>query len=108
MPLIRNRAVGIAFLVGTILTTAGVCVLFYTQTVPVKMLPFDNEPEFSIVVSMPEGTTLPVTANVVYRLAEKVCTMLEVTAREEGRWPGARRKRRRITLKTQASADQNR
>ncbi|SDW87895.1 efflux RND transporter permease subunit [Thiocapsa roseopersicina] len=80
MPLIRNRAVGIAFLVGTILTTAGVCVLFYTQTVPVKMLPFDNKPEFSVVVNMPEGTALPVTANVVHRLAEKVRTMPEVTA----------------------------
>jgi multidrug efflux pump subunit AcrB len=55
-------------------------VLFYTQTVPVKMLPFDNKPEFSVVVNMPEGTALPVTANVVRRLAEKVRTMPEVTA----------------------------
>ena len=80
MPLIRNRSLGIAFLVGTILTTAGVCVLFYTQTVAVKMLPFDNKPEFSVVVNMPEGTALPVTANVVRQLAEKVRTMPEVTA----------------------------
>jgi hypothetical protein len=83
-------------------------VLVYTQTVPVKMLPFDNEPAFSVVVSMPEGTTLPVTANVVYRLAEKVCTMPEVPAREKGRWPGARLKRLRISPKIRASADQNR
>jgi multidrug efflux pump subunit AcrB len=80
MPLIRNRMLGIAFLVGTIVTTAGVCVLFYTQTVPVKMLPFDNKPEFSVVINMPEGTALPVTANAVRQLAEKVRTMPEVTA----------------------------
>jgi len=80
IPLIRNRALGIAFLVGTIAATAGVCLLFYTQTVPVKMLPFDNKPEFSVVVNMPEGTALPVTANVVRRLAEQVRTMPEVTA----------------------------
>jgi hypothetical protein len=80
LPLIEHRALGIGFLVGTILITAGVCSLFYTQTVPVKMLPFDNKPEFSVVVNMPEGTALPETANVVRRLAEKVREMPEVTA----------------------------
>jgi multidrug efflux pump subunit AcrB len=80
LPLIEHRALGIGFLVTTIAATAGVCALFYTQTVAVKMLPFDNKPEFSVVVNMPEGTALPETANVVRQLAEKVREIPEVTA----------------------------
>ncbi len=80
VPLIEHRSLGIAFLVLIIAATAGVCVLFYTQTVPVKMLPFDNKPEFSVVVNMPEGTALPETANALRLLAEKVNEMPEVTA----------------------------
>jgi multidrug efflux pump subunit AcrB len=80
LPLVEHRALGIGFLVTTIAVTAGVCMLFYTQTVPVKMLPFDNKPEFSVVVNMPEGTALPETANVVRQLAEKVREIPEVRA----------------------------
>jgi multidrug efflux pump subunit AcrB len=80
VPLIEHRSLGIAFLVLTIVGTAGVCVLFYTQTVPVKMLPFDNKPEFSVVVNMPEGTALPETANALRVLAQKVKEMPEVIA----------------------------
>jgi multidrug efflux pump subunit AcrB len=80
LPLVEHRALGIGFLVSTIAVTAGVCLLFYTQTVPVKMLPFDNKPEFSVVVNMPEGTALPETANAVRQLAEKAREIPEVTA----------------------------
>jgi multidrug efflux pump subunit AcrB len=80
LPLVEHRNLGIAFLVSTIAITAGVCTLFYTQTVPVKMLPFDNKPEFSIVVNMPEGTALPETANVIRQLAEATRKIPEVTA----------------------------
>ena len=79
VPLIEHRALGIGFLVAIIAATAGVCVLFYTQTVAVKMLPFDNKPEFSVVVNMPEGTALPETANALRLLAEKVKDLPEVT-----------------------------
>ena len=71
-PLIRHRSLGILFLVSVIALTAAVCTLFYFQVVPVKVLPFDNKPEFNVVVNMPEGTALPVTANVVQRLTEKM------------------------------------
>ena len=80
MPLIEHRAAGLAFLWGTIAVTALVCSLFYFKVVPVKMLPFDNKPEFSVVVNLPEGTALPETANVVRRLAEKLREMDEVVA----------------------------
>jgi multidrug efflux pump subunit AcrB len=79
-PLIEHPLMGRAFLVTVIAATAAVCVLFYTQTVPVKMLPFDNKPEFSVVVNLPEGTALPVTANVLHQLSRKAREIPEVTA----------------------------
>ena len=80
IPLIEHRALGQLFLWGIITITALVCSLFYFQVVPVKMLPFDNKPEFSVVVNMPEGTALPETANVARQLAEKLRELDEVVA----------------------------
>jgi len=80
-PLINHRSLGILFLVSVIALTAGVCTLFYFKVVAVKMLPFDNKPEFNVVVNMPEGTALPVTANVIHELAEAIRREIpEVTA----------------------------
>lgn len=56
------------------------CSMFYTNTVVVKMLPLDNKPEFSVVLDMPEGTALPVTANLAHKIAENIRKMPEVTA----------------------------
>ena len=42
--------------------------LFYTRSVPVKMLPFDNKNEFQVVIDMPEGTTLERTQAVANEL----------------------------------------
>ena len=56
------------------------CMMFYTTHVTVKMLPLDNKPEFNVVVNMPEGTALPVTANLVQELTDEVLKLPEVTA----------------------------
>ena len=65
MPLVNSRKLGIIFLVSLIGATALSVLLFYpTQWVAVKMLPFDNKPEFSVIINMPEGTAMPLTANV--------------------------------------------
>jgi multidrug efflux pump subunit AcrB len=57
------------------------CSLFYFQVVVVKMLPFDNKSEFSVVINLPEGTALPVTANLTHRLTEALRNKLpEVVA----------------------------
>ncbi|TVQ86257.1 MAG: AcrB/AcrD/AcrF family protein [Chromatiaceae bacterium] len=79
-PLIESRAKRRLFKLvmwGTFLFT---CTFFYFKWVPVKMLPLDNKPEFSVVINMPEGTALPVTANLAHRMADKVRTIPEVTA----------------------------
>ncbi len=55
--------------------------MFYTTAVTVKMLPLDNKPEFSLVINMPEGTALPVTANLTRQIADAIRTEIpEVTA----------------------------
>jgi multidrug efflux pump subunit AcrB len=79
-PLIENRGKRLVFklaLWGTFLVTLS---FFYFNLVAVKMLPLDNKPEFSVVLDMPEGTALPVTANLAHRMADKLRGMPEVTA----------------------------
>ena len=48
--------------------------MFYTKSVAVKMLPFDNKNEFQVVIDMPEGTTLEKTQAVAKDIAEYVST----------------------------------
>jgi multidrug efflux pump subunit AcrB len=61
-------------------TFALACSFFYFHLVAVKMMPLDNKPEFSVVIDMPEGTALPVTANLAQRMAEQLRTLPEVIA----------------------------
>jgi len=68
-PLLENRKkrwlfLGVTF--GTLMLVMG---LFFTKSVAVKMLPFDNKNEFQIVIDMPEGTTLERTAAVTREIA---------------------------------------
>ena len=81
MPLVNSRKLGIFFLISVIAATALTMLLFYpTQWVAVKMLPFDNKPEFSIIINMPEGTAMPVTANLAHDLATVMKQLPEVEA----------------------------
>ena len=79
-PLIDQPRKARMFRIGIWAAFLACCALFYTQNVSVKMLPMDNKPEFNIVVNMPEGTALPVTANVMQQLAAKALDIPEVTA----------------------------
>ncbi len=79
-PLVHNRHLAKVFLISIIIAFFAACSLFYFKAVTVKMLPFDNKPEFNVIINMPEGTALPVTANVTQRLARHLKGMPEVTA----------------------------
>jgi multidrug efflux pump subunit AcrB len=80
-PLIRNQPLAWAFLFSIVAAFFLSCFMFYTKAVTVKMLPFDNKPEFNVVIDMPEGTALPVTANLTWRLARTLRGEIpEVTA----------------------------
>ena len=78
-PLCSNRFYGKIFLFGLIGATLFACSMFYFKWVAVKMLPFDNKPEFNVVINMPEGTALPVTANVTHELVSVLRNIPEVT-----------------------------
>lgn len=80
MPIIGNKKIGYLTLGSIVFLFFAVCVLFYTNSVRVKMLPLDNKPEYSIVVDMPEGTALPDTANMTSKLVEIVRQYPEVVA----------------------------
>ncbi len=80
LPLIERKSMGYLFLFGLIGAFFGSVLLFYVKAVPFKMLPFDNKPEFSVVLDMPEGTALGTTINSARLLAEKVREIPEVVA----------------------------
>ncbi|KAF9658772.1 efflux RND transporter permease subunit [Tenacibaculum sp. ZH5_bin.1] len=77
-PLIENKTKRWAFLGITIALLLGSMSLFFTKSVAVKMLPFDNKNEFQVVIDMPEGTTLERTDAVTKEIAQYLATRLEV------------------------------
>jgi len=80
LPLIERKALGWGFLILLVTAFFASCGLFYAKAVAFKMLPFDNKPEFSVVLDMPEGTALGKTANTARALAERVAQIPEVVA----------------------------
>ncbi len=62
----------------TVVLLLGSVVMFFTKSVAVKMLPFDNKNEFQVVIDLPEGTTLERTAVVTKEIAHYLSTVPEV------------------------------
>lgn len=71
-PLLVSRWKRWTFILSIVVVLAGSLMLFYTKTVAVKMLPFDNKNEFQVVIDMPEGTTLEKTYAVANDIAHYV------------------------------------
>ena len=71
-PLLETRWKRWTFIISTVVVLLGSMMLFYTKTVAVKMLPFDNKNEFQVVIDMPEGTTLERTQAVTKDLADYI------------------------------------
>lgn len=79
-PLIQSRRKAWIFLGVIVVAFFAACSMFYTKAVAVKMLPFDNKPEFNVVINMPEGSALTNTATLTYKLVDKLREIPEVTA----------------------------
>jgi len=77
-PLLENKTKRWLFLSGTFVVLMATMALFFTQSVAVKMLPFDNKNEFQVVIDMPEGTTLERTGVVAQEIAQYLATRPEV------------------------------
>ena len=80
LSLVNNKLLGWGFLLGLIASFFAAMYLFYNTAVPVKMLPFDNKANFSIVIDMPDGTALPTTANFTRRVAAELTDIEEIVA----------------------------
>ena len=77
-PLLESKTKRWLFLGGTFFVLIATMGLFLTNSVAVKMLPFDNKNEFQVVIDMPEGTTLERTAVVTQEIAQYLSTRPEV------------------------------
>jgi len=71
-PLIDNKKIRYSFFGVNIFLLLITISLFFTKSVAVKMLPFDNKNEFQIVIDMPEGTTLERTNVVTKEIAQYI------------------------------------
>ncbi len=78
-PIVDKPARGVLALVVVALLTVASTFLFFTRTVQVKMLPFDNKSEFQVIIDMPEGTTLERTTAVAREIGDYLATVDEVT-----------------------------
>lgn len=77
-PLLESKLKRTVLLLVVFVLMIGSITLFFTKTVAVKMLPFDNKNEFQIVIDLPEGSTLERTAIVTKEIAQYISTVPEV------------------------------
>ena len=77
-PFLDNSLKRRLLLAGTVVLLMGSILMFFTKSVVVKMLPFDNKNEFQVVIDMPEGSTLERTSAVTREIAQYVSTQPEV------------------------------
>ncbi len=81
--LLVEKAKGWGFLIGIFAAFALAVYLVYSTMVPVKLLPYDNKPDFSVVINFPEGSDLPVTANLTHTLVKTLQELVpEITTME--------------------------
>ncbi len=73
-PLLSSRAKRWTFIGVLVIVLMASMALFFTKSVAVKMLPFDNKNEFQVVIDMPEGTTLEKTSAVAREIAQYLST----------------------------------
>lgn len=71
----KNRVLLLFTIIGLIVVSLSLAV---TQSVILKMLPFDNKSEFQVVVDMPEGTPLEETYRVLQALADDLEALPEL------------------------------
>ncbi|MFO1248005.1 MAG: efflux RND transporter permease subunit [Alphaproteobacteria bacterium] len=79
-PVVASRRSASRFLLYVAGATVLVCLLFVTKTVTVKLLPFDNKSELSVMVDLPEGAALEDTGRALMRAAAVAKTLPEVTS----------------------------
>ncbi|MBD9373648.1 efflux RND transporter permease subunit [Rhizobium sp. ARZ01] len=77
-PILSSKARSWTFLLAVGVLTLGSLVLFYTKDVTVKLLPFDNKSELSVIIDLPEGASVEATDAVAQAVARITLEMDEV------------------------------
>jgi multidrug efflux pump subunit AcrB len=77
-PILSSKTASVAFLLVTAVLSFGSLGALYTKDVTVKLLPFDNKSELSVVIDMPEGTSVEQTDAVAQAVAQTVIALPEV------------------------------
>nr|WP_054005278.1 efflux RND transporter permease subunit [Cypionkella psychrotolerans] len=78
-PLLKTKARSLTFLLVTAVLSFGSLAALYTKDVTVKLLPFDNKSELSVMIDLPEGSSVEATDRVAQDVAKAVMQMPEVT-----------------------------
>ena len=81
-PVVRSRRSAWIFLSAVGVATVLVCLLFVTRSVTVKLLPFDNKSELSVVVDLPEGASLEDTERTLFSIATAARKLPEIRSIE--------------------------
>ncbi len=81
-PIVRTRKNAWLFLISVGVATLLVCILFVTKNVTVKLLPFDNKSELSVVIDLPEGATLEDTERSLFAIADVARQLPEIRSIE--------------------------
>lgn len=79
-PILQSKGRSWLFLLVVGVLTLGSLSLFYTQHVTVKLLPFDNKSELSVIIDLPEGSSVEATDGVVQAMARTAMEFEEVRA----------------------------
>jgi multidrug efflux pump subunit AcrB len=77
-PVLKSRARAWTFLIAVGVATIVACALFYTESVTVKLLPFDNKSELAVELNLPEGSSLEDTERNLFAAAAIVRGLPEV------------------------------
>jgi multidrug efflux pump subunit AcrB len=81
-PVVRSRRSAWVFLIAVGVATLLVCLLFVTKNVAVKLLPFDNKSEMSVVIDLPKGATLEDTERTLFSIADVARKLPEIRSIE--------------------------
>nr|WP_294560036.1 efflux RND transporter permease subunit [uncultured Rhodopila sp.] len=79
-PLVRRRRTAWVFLLLVGGTTLAACSAFYFEAVTVKLLPFDNKSELTVLANLPEGGSLEATEQALFAANRIAGELPEVTA----------------------------
>ncbi|MFC3087075.1 efflux RND transporter permease subunit [Tabrizicola soli] len=79
-PILASKARSLTFLLVTAALSFGSLAALYTRDVTVKLLPFDNKSELSVVIDLPEGASVEATDRVARDVADVVLGLPEVTS----------------------------